>query len=107
MGQLIGDSEVERFAELGFVIVRSAFEPGPLSDEVSRALDDGSWSHGRRTGGTGNAFTYVPMMCARTPVSLALIDALAAPAAELLERAALPLRAKGTRYCGDTAWHRD
>jgi len=47
------------------------------------------------------------MMCERTPVSLALVDALAAPAAELLGRRALPVRAKATRYFGGSDWHRD
>jgi hypothetical protein len=43
-------------------------------------------------------------------VSLALLDALAAPAAELLGRDVIPTRAKGTRctrYFGGTSWHRD
>jgi hypothetical protein len=47
------------------------------------------------------------MMCERTPVSLSLLDELAPVAADLLGRPVLPLRAKGTRIVGDTAWHRD
>jgi len=88
--------------------LRKFFDPGALGEEVSRALEDAfSGSSSRNLGSAGNSFRYVPMMCERTPVSLSLLDALSAIAADLLGRAALPLRAKGTRYFGETAWHRD
>jgi hypothetical protein len=50
---------------------------------------------------------YLPMMCEHTPVSLALLDRFMAPAAQLLGRPVLPLRAKGVLYFGSAAWHRD
>src|SRR5262249_34191248 len=50
---------------------------------------------------------YVPMMCARTPTSLSLLDRFETFAATLLDGPVVPLRAKGMRYTGDTAWHRD
>lgn len=96
------------FRARGFVVLRGAFDPGPLSDEVDRAFAKGlRASPTDNTGGGGVEFRYVPMMCERTPVSMSLIDALAGPAADLLGRPALPVRAKGTRYFGGSAAHRD
>jgi hypothetical protein len=99
---------IDAFRETGVVVLRGFFDPAPLSQEVDRALAD---AHRREsaanTGNAGNAFRYVAMMCERTPVSLALLDALAAPTAELLGRDVIPTRAKGTRYFGGTSWHRD
>jgi hypothetical protein len=47
------------------------------------------------------------MMCERTPVSRSLLYAFADPATQLLGRPVLPMRAKGSRYFGDTTWHSD
>lgn len=113
-------SDASHFRQFGFVVLRSAVDPGPLSEEIDRALLDGFgptdavrvFSHDQvlppedpRSGTV--AFRYLPMMCERTPVSLGLLDRFAGVAAELLERAVLPGRAKGTRYYGDSGWHRD
>jgi hypothetical protein len=105
---VLDNQAVAAFDDIGFVVLRGFFDPGPLSDEFDRALADGRWQESAaNTGSAGNAFEYVPMMCERTLVSLALIDALAAPAGQLLGRAVIPTRAKGTRYFGGTSWHRD
>lgn len=100
---------MENFHQLGFVVLRSAFDPGPLSQEVDRALLDGPTNAVRvLPQGSGTVvFRYLPMMCERTPVSLGLLDQFVVVAADLLERAVLPGRAKGTRFFGDTGWHRD
>src|SRR4051794_6160263 len=103
----ITDEELTRFRADGYVVLRGAFDPEPVTREVDAALADGYRTAPVNTGNAGNQFRYVPMMCERTPVSLALVDALAAPAALLLDRGVLPVRAKGTRYFGGTSWHRD
>jgi hypothetical protein len=96
------------FRARGFAVMRAAFDPGPLSDEVDRTLADALRASATdNTGGGRIEFRYVPMMCERTPVSLSLIDALAGPAAGLLGRPVLPVRAKGTRYFGGSGAHRD
>jgi ectoine hydroxylase-related dioxygenase (phytanoyl-CoA dioxygenase family) len=102
---------VDRFAREGFVVLRHAFDPIPLVREFDRVAID-AYGNGRRATtlaqGTGTVtFRSVPMMCERTPVSLDLVDKYAAFAAQLLGRAVLPGRAKGTWYQSDTAWHRD
>ena len=101
---MLTDADVTRFTDAGFVVLRNVFDPAPPLDEVDRALNDGLTS---RPGSAGGAFRYLPMMCERTPESLALLDQLDEPAAQLLGRPVIPLRAKGTRYSGGTAWHRD
>jgi hypothetical protein len=103
--------KVAQFRESGFVVLRGLFDPAPLGKELDRAFGEG-FRPGDEVNvlsqGTGNvSFRYLPMMCERTPVSLALLDRLAIVAAELLGREVLPGRVKGTRYFGDTAWHRD
>ena len=57
-------------------------------------MADGYRDASLNTGSAGNLFRYVPMLCKRTPVSLALVDALAVTAAKLLDRAVIPVRAK-------------
>jgi Phytanoyl-CoA dioxygenase (PhyH) len=104
---MLDDLDVTAFRSAGFVVVRAAFDAGRLAREVDEALADGYRDAPMNVGGAGNEFRYVPMMCERTPESLALIDALAGPAARLLGRAVIPVRAKGTRYFGGTQWHRD
>jgi len=105
---MLGTRSIDEFVLDGVAVLKNFFEPASLSAEVDVALALGCQvSPGLNTGSAGNAFQYVPMMCERTPVSFALIDALAAPAAQLLGRPVIPIRAKGTRYFGGTAWHRD
>jgi hypothetical protein len=104
---MVGDEEVSAFQSDGFVVLRAAFDAELLAREVDDALADGYRAAPMNTGNAGNQFRYVPMMGERTPVSVALVDALAGPATQLLGRAVIPGRAKGTRYVGDTAWHRD
>jgi hypothetical protein len=98
-----------RFRTSGYVVLERFFDAERLSAEVDRALAEGCLpdSNSGITGSAGNSFQYVPMMDARTPASLSLIDELADAAAELLARKVLPVRAKGTRYFGATGWHRD
>jgi hypothetical protein len=99
---------IAAFRDTGVVVLRGFFDPRPLSAEVDRVLAEARWpGSAANTGSAGNAFEYVPMMCERTPVSLALLDALAEPAADLLGRKVIPTRAKATRYFGGTPWHRD
>ena len=102
------DRDVSDFRRDGFIVFRQCVDARALGDEVDRALADGI-----RTGsaanesGVGAKFRYVPVMGEKTPVSLALVDALAALAARLIGGQVIPTRAKGTRYAGGTSWHRD
>jgi Phytanoyl-CoA dioxygenase (PhyH) len=104
---VISELDVAALQSEGFLVLRRAVDAERLSREVDAALADGYRDAPMSTGSAGNRFRYVPMMCERTPVSLALVDALSVPAAEILGRTVLPVRAKGTRYVGGTAWHRD
>jgi hypothetical protein len=98
----------EEFAKAGYVVLRAFFAPSGLSDELDRALADGAASRQSFPAGSGSvSLRYVPMMGDRTPVSLELTGALADLAAELLARPVLPGRSKGTRYYGNSSWHRD
>jgi hypothetical protein len=97
---------VGRFEADGYLVLRGAVDPAPLAAELDRALVEGHRG-GPDTAVEGLRFRYVPMMGERSPVSLALLDALAEPAAQLLGGPVLPLRAKGTRYAADTDPHRD
>ena len=101
----------DRFVPDGFVVFRDAFDPSPLAREFDRVLLE-AFDNGEAvttlTQGSGTVtFRYVPMMCERTPVSVALIDRYSMIAAELLGRPVLPGRAKATWYQSDTGWHRD
>ncbi|MDQ1461915.1 MAG: hypothetical protein QOI08_3399 [Actinomycetota bacterium] len=108
MGVVLDDETRSDFRARGFVVLRAVFDPGPLSEEVDRALADGLRASATDNNGSGGIeFRYVPMMCERTPVSMSLIDALAGTAAGLLSRAVLPMRAKGTHYFGGSEAHRD
>ncbi len=107
----VGTGVSDHFVREGFVVLRGAFDPIPLAREFDRVLFD---AFGRSqparalSQGSGTvSFRYVPMMCERTPVSVALIDRYSVIAAELLGRPVLPGRAKGTWYQSDTGWHRD
>ena len=97
--------------DLGFVFLRAAIDPGPLSAEMDRVAldafgDDQAVRH-LQQGTATVTFRYVPMMGERTPVSLGLLDRFSGIAADILGRTVLPGRAKGTWYYGDTGWHRD
>jgi ectoine hydroxylase-related dioxygenase (phytanoyl-CoA dioxygenase family) len=102
---------LDRFNREGYVVLRGAFDPIPLVQEFDRVAAD-AYGDGRSATtlaqGSGTVtFRSVPMMCERTPISVALIEPSAVIAAELLGRAVLAGRAKGTWYQSDTAWHRD
>jgi hypothetical protein len=107
----VNAEHLAQFARSGFVVLRRAFDPLPLTDECRRALfealgpDDSL--HVLDQGSGTVSFQYVPVMCESTPLSLGLLDRFALDAAQLLGRAVLPGRAKATRYYGDTGWHRD
>ena len=101
----------DKFRAVGHVVLRQFFDPVPLTAELDRALGEGispTQPAQRFAAGSGTvSLLYVPMMCERTPVSLDLAGALTSAAEKLLQRRVLPGRAKGTRYFGDTSWHRD
>ena len=102
----IGAFGVAYFRTFGFVVLRHAFDPRPLAEEIERVMRDGLVP-GSRGSGSENRFNYVPMMTAETPVSLSMLDGAEAIAANLLGGTVLPTRAKGVRYCGNTPWHTD
>jgi hypothetical protein len=104
---VVSEADVAHLRTFGYVVLRGALDPGPLADELDRALRDGHRSSFTVDGGPGVSGAYVPMMVERTPVSLGLLDRFAADAAELLGRPVLPLRAKGVRYAAGASWHRD
>ena len=95
----------------GFVVLRGQIDVEALSQEFDRLLGDAfvrSQAARQLREGTGTVtFQYAPMMCERTPYSLILLDHFAVIAADLMGRAVLPGRAKGTWYEGNTGWHRD
>jgi hypothetical protein len=98
---------IAHFRAFGFQVLRDCFDAAALSDEVNRTLDDGVRSSFQVDVAAGISFSYVPMMCERTPLSLSLLDAFADTAAALLDRSVLPVRAKATRYAAGAGWHRD
>jgi hypothetical protein len=96
------------FRTFGFVVLRDVFDPRPLSREVDEVLSRAPLSSAAAGRGAHEIrFVYAPMMTARTPASLQLLDRLEAVAIELLGGPVLPTRAKGVRYSGDTPWHAD
>jgi hypothetical protein len=103
--------ETHELRHAGFVLFRRFFDPVPLAVELDGAIRDGispTQPVQRFAAGNGTvSLQYVPMMCERTPVSMDLTSILASVAEDLLQRAVLPGRAKGTKYVGDTSWHRD
>lgn len=98
---------IAHFETFGFVRLPALFDPEPVIREVRRSLDDGFRESAHLNSGTAATFRYVPMMCARTPVSLELVMRFAKLAAELVDTDVLPGRAKATEYSGSTSWHRD
>lgn len=97
--------DIDHYRIFGFLIIRSAFDPRPLAEELDRVMGDGLVPPLDISG--GERFRYAPMMTAETPVSLSLLDRLEPLATELLGGAVLPTRAKGVLYSGDTSWHGD
>lgn len=97
------------FDVFGFVVVKDAVDAAALRAEIDDVVAGGAADDGGDAGvDTGVArVVYAPLMTRRTPVSLALVDALAPLAEALLGGPVLPVRAKGMRYRGDTTWHRD
>lgn len=105
---MLAESHVLHLRTFGFVVLRGAFDPVPLVDELDRAMGDGVWAPSEMIAGdVGVSFRYVPMMCERTPVSLSLLERFADLASTALGVRALPVRAKGVRYFGSAHWHRD
>jgi hypothetical protein len=103
--------DTHQLRQAGFVLFRQFYDPVPLAVELDAAIRDGispTQPVQRFAAGNGTvSLQYVPMMCERTPVSMDLTSVLASVAEDLLQRAVLPGRAKGTKYVGDTSWHRD
>ncbi|MEO7329917.1 MAG: phytanoyl-CoA dioxygenase family protein [Minicystis sp.] len=95
------------FQTFGFVVLRRAFDPRPLSAEIDRVIREGLASSTGDLGSGEIRFRYVPMMNAETPVSLALLDRFEGVATALLGGPVIPTRAKGVSYRGDTPWHAD
>jgi hypothetical protein len=95
----------DSFRTFGFGIRRQFFDPHSLAAEIDQVMHDGLVADVSRTGGA--RFQYVPMMTARTPVSLSLLDRVEAVAAVVLGGCVVPTRAKGVRIFGNTPWHTD
>src|SRR5581483_1145927 len=93
------------YRTFGFTVLRQFFDPRPLAAEIDQVMHDGLVASVSRTGET--QFQYVPMMVAKTPISLSLLDRLEVVAAALLGGSVLPTRAKGVRFSGNTPWHTD
>jgi hypothetical protein len=96
---------VNAFRTFGFAVLHQFFDPHSLAAEIDQVMHDGLVADVSRTGEI--RFQYVPMMTAKTPVSVSLLDRLEAVAAALLGGSVLPTRAKGVRYSGNTSWHTD
>jgi len=105
---MVSHADVAHYLRFGFVVLRRAFDPEPLSEEIDRSFREGSRApFDINVAGGHVSGRYLPMMCERTPVSLALLDQFADVAAQLLGTHVLPVRAKGVLYHGDTNWHTD
>ena len=96
----------EFFRTFGFAIVRAFFDATLLGEEIDTVMRRGLASQQTNQYG-GINFQYVPMMTAETPLSLSLLDRIAVLAEAVLGGPALPTRAKGTLYFGNTPWHTD
>ena len=99
--------DIHDFQASGFLILRQFFDSGPLSAEIDGVLQDAFASLSPVSRYDGIHFQYVPMMTAKTPESLSLLDRTAIVAEQLLGGPVIPTRAKAIRYFGDTAWHVD
>ena len=100
-------AEIDAFRTFGYLVIRDAFDAERLVAEVDHALADGLNGHRQTSAEAGIGFAYLPMMCERTPISLALLDAFEPVAAQLSGGDVLPVRAKAVRYTGNATWHRD
>jgi hypothetical protein len=97
-----------QFQSSGFIVLRQAFDAAALRAEIESALSAAPRASFVAAVESGTIQgQYVPMMCARTPRSLALLEQLGPIAEELLGAGVLPVRAKGVRYFGATPWHVD
>ncbi len=83
------------FQTFGYVVLRSAFDAAKLRAEVLVSLEVGTKM---RIDTAVATVRYLPMMCARTPESLSLLDTFQPLAESLLEGTALPVRAKGMQF---------
>jgi hypothetical protein len=96
----------DSLSAFGFAVIRQFFQAAPLADEIDRVMCMAFTSQ-HALHFSGITFQYVPMMTTETPVSLSLLDRAGALAETLLGGPVLPTRAKGVRYIGSTAWHKD
>jgi hypothetical protein len=99
-------STADIFRTFGFVTIRRFFDAIAIGAEIDQVMRRGIASQ-KPPHYSGINFQYVPMMTAETPVSLMLLDRVAALAEALLRGPVIPTRAKGTRYFGNTPWHTD
>src|SRR5262245_46189075 len=99
--------DVEYFRAFGFLVLREFFDPNPLAAEIDQVLQDGLVSSADVTRYGGIQFQYVPMMTAKTPASLSLLDRTEAVAEAVLGASVIPTRAKAVRYLANTPWHVD
>jgi hypothetical protein len=97
----------DRFQTSGFLVLREFFDPVLLAREMDSVLEDAFSSASPAFHYDGIHFQYVPMMTARTPESLVLLDRLAVVAERVLGGPVIPTRAKAIRYFGSTPWHVD
>ncbi|MEO8695124.1 MAG: phytanoyl-CoA dioxygenase family protein [Acidimicrobiales bacterium] len=105
---MVRRADIAHFHRFGFAVLRRAFDPEPLSQELDRSFREGSRTpFDVSVGGGQISGRYLPMMCERTPVSLALLDQFADDAVQLLGTPVLPVRAKGVLYHANTNWHTD
>lgn len=100
----VDDAAIAQFRARGFALLRGAVDGPRLRAEVEQTLAE---SEARPHATELTTFAFAPMMSARTPCSLALVDALEPLAARLLDADVVPIRAKGVRYSGSTRWHPD
>lgn len=106
-------SDAGAYRERGYLLRRKVFDPAPLRAEVDRAFAEG-FSKTIRTGSihenefaAGQSGRYLPLMSARSPVSVSLLERFANSAEYLLGREILPVRSKAVLYAGETGWHVD
>ena len=71
-----------RLSDDGYVVLRSFVDIAALHAEFDRTMRDAFTTAHRQRGSTGNEFRYVPVMCARTPVSVSLVTMTTCDTAE-------------------------
>ncbi len=96
------------FISRGYAVIPAALDPAQITAEVDWAISEGCKT-GFRLESESLTVTasYVPMTTAETPASLSLLLGGASLARQMLGRAVVPFRAKGTVYSHETSWHRD